>query len=76
VSAGSVVQVKATLGTHARPADFRVVWAGASDNGNKGQVGLTPTVLDLWRSWYLPSLQELDSERFQAELQPEPKDRF
>ena len=76
VSAGSVVQVKATLGTHARPADFRVVWAGGADNGNKGQVGLTPTVLDLWRSWYLPSLQELDSERFQTELQPEPKNRF
>lgn len=71
---GTVLKVHATLGSHAGPADFRVAWIG--NNGtNSGQVGLAPTVLDLWRSWYVPNLQELESENTQSEFQFQPENR-
>lgn len=68
---GSTVKVKAALGTQAPAADFRVVWMAAAGTPTEGQVGLAPTVLDLWRNWNLPNWQQQEGERRQDEVQPE-----
>jgi hypothetical protein len=48
---GTNLKLKIGLGPQIHVAEFRVVWVGPSDSPTAGQVGLTPTVLDLWRAW-------------------------
>lgn len=50
---GTILKVKTGLGPETRAAEFRVVWVGAAGSPAAGQLGLTPTILDLWRGWKL-----------------------
>ncbi len=49
---GSVVRLGPMLGGDARAQEFRVAWTGASGSITESEVGLTPSLLPLWRSWY------------------------
>lgn len=50
---GTTLKLRIGVGPETRVTDFRVVWVGVAGTPAAGQVGLAPTVRDLWRAWNL-----------------------